>query len=711
MNRKKLFKLIFLILVFVCFVFNGTILNIKVEKSIKAKKFELIGDLDDDELVNTSDVIYLLMHTYFTDKYPVTQNCDYNQDGVVDTSDVIYLLMHTYFPQNYPLEDEIIEDVEVNINFNTLGGTINEDIIVKSDGEIVLPTPKLSGYIFKYWCTDRLLTNRVNNLMIDDCQGQTLYAYYEYDSEDLKSQVIVTRYNEHAASYNEMVMFDNSKSNFTSLYWHKIAIRNNGTDYYISAIASSGESLNTLGDYDYVVMAHSNYSGYGDFVKGNYEVGDIVKFIGNPDTLINGEETVIMSFIKQSIADKTEEIQEYLDSLYGNITEVTSNLDLISNYNQYNIIWKTSNREVISSKGKYTKPYVTREVTLRAFIDDVELYRFMVKVPGIKDTSEALATGYIYTPYTITQNAMNTLDIIYCAFLEIDENANWTNYNQMVSNINNYIRDKANVAGTKIVISVNQSTNSAFSIVAGNEKLRKVLATNIVNVIETLNLDGIDIDWETPSSDEATNFTLLMAEIFKQVKAASPEYLVTAAIGGGKWQPPKYDLTNSGKYLDYINLMTYSLAKGNGYYQNSLYKSTKGATLTSCSIDESIDIFNNLGIKNSQILVGIPFYMIVQTDSDGPGSKTGTGKSVWYDKLYSTYALSDTMKEYYDEECSVPYRFDDVNKIFISFDNEQSIKEKCEYINTLGLAGIMYWQYGQDVDDILSDAIDEYINK
>jgi hypothetical protein len=37
-------------------------------------------------------------------------------------------------------------------------------------------------------------------------------------------------------------------------------------------------------------------------------------------------------------------------------------------------------------------------------------------------------------------------------------------------------------------------------------------------------------------------------------------------------------------------------------------------------------------------------------------------------------------------------------------------KVKCDYINALGLAGIMYWQYGQDVNDMLSNAIDKYIN-
>ena len=157
--------------------------------------------------------------------------------------------------------------------------------------------------------------------------------------------------------------------------------------------------------------------------------------------------------------------------------------------------------------------------------------------------------------------------------------------------------------------------------------------------------------------------------------------------------------------------MTYSMASGSGYYQNSLYKSTKSRTLVSCSIEESIEIYNNLGVENKQILVGIPFYVTVQTDCEGPGSKTGNGKSIWYNQMFTTYKLSDTMKEYFDYECGVPYRYDEVNKIFISFDNEESIKIKCDYINTLGLAGIMYWQYGQDVDDMLSNAIRDYIRK
>ena len=61
------------------------------------------GDLDGDEEITEADAIYLLMASYFPDRYPLEQSCDYDGDGEITEADAIYLLMASYFPEQYPL--------------------------------------------------------------------------------------------------------------------------------------------------------------------------------------------------------------------------------------------------------------------------------------------------------------------------------------------------------------------------------------------------------------------------------------------------------------------------------------------------------------------------------------------------------------------------------------------------------------------------------
>ena len=181
-----------------------------------------------------------------------------------------------------------------------------------------------------------------------------------------------------------------------------------------------------------------------DFVKSDYQVGDNVYFTVDPESLATGVCTIQVSFVKPNIDEDIEKLQNELKMLYGDVEEVTSNMNLVTQVLNYAITWKTSNRDAITSTGKYTEPYVTRTVTLTACVGDIEIYSFTFKAHGKHETSDALATGYIYTPYSITQNAMDVLDIIYPAFLEIDANANWTNLSRMTSNLKTYILPKSN---------------------------------------------------------------------------------------------------------------------------------------------------------------------------------------------------------------------------------------------------------------------------
>ena len=63
----------------------------------------LLGDMNGDGIVNSSDAIYLLRHVLFEDDYPLNQPADFMFDGIVNSSDAIYLLRHVLFENDYPL--------------------------------------------------------------------------------------------------------------------------------------------------------------------------------------------------------------------------------------------------------------------------------------------------------------------------------------------------------------------------------------------------------------------------------------------------------------------------------------------------------------------------------------------------------------------------------------------------------------------------------
>ena len=65
--------------------------------------YELIGDMNNDDMVAEDDAIYLLWHVFFPDEYPVAAWADLDGNGTADENDAIHLLWYVFFPEDYPL--------------------------------------------------------------------------------------------------------------------------------------------------------------------------------------------------------------------------------------------------------------------------------------------------------------------------------------------------------------------------------------------------------------------------------------------------------------------------------------------------------------------------------------------------------------------------------------------------------------------------------
>lgn len=433
------------------------------------------------------------------------------------------------------------------------------------------------------------------------------------------------------------------------------------------------------------------------------------------------DNTLQITYIAVWEADSMSDVELYLSDLIPE--SASESLDLPLTYSAFTIEWISSDPEIISNLGIYHRPYQLTTVTLTAIITSgtqtLTKY-YTIDAEGYKSLSAPIASSYIYRDYHLVTDAFfETLDIINCAFITADAAGTLTG-NNFIYNVTNYIMPKARAHGNWVIPSI--APDSQWLTIGASTTIINTFADNIVNLINTYGFDGIDIDWEMPLPN-GTQYTVMMQIINAKVKANNPNHLVTAAIAGGTWQPPSYDLTNSHQYLDYINMMTYGMVSNNGYYQNALYRSTTydyptfnaGKTLGSCSIAESVAIYNTYGIPNSKIIVGVAFYGIKQTRTYDTASSTWSSwinaGSVSFTYITNNYLPSSLYKAYYDTNAGVPYIVKTDGTQFISYDNPRSIAAKSLYIIDNELGGMMYWENGLDSTGSLLNAMKTGLNK
>lgn len=276
-----------------------------------------------------------------------------------------------------------------------------------------------------------------------------------------------------------------------------------------------------------------------------------------------------------------------------------------------------------------------------------------------------------------------------------------------------------------IVLSVGGWSAGGFSEAASSEQGRRRMAESAVRLLQEYPLDGIDLDWEYPCYGEAgiesspsdkQNFTLLLQTLRNaldiQGKQDGRHYLLTIAAGADQYYVDGTEMAEVQKYLDFIQLMTYDMRGGfqilTGHHSN-LY--TPSGDLFRISTDFSVQMFMRAGVPKEKIVIGAAFYSRIWREVPDrnhglhqmAGSTGGYGPD--FTTLEADYINKNGYIRYWDAEACAPYLFNGTS--FISYDDEESIRHKCEYVKKSGLAGIMFWEYGCDKTQRLLDAIDQ----
>lgn len=235
----------------------------------------------------------------------------------------------------------------------------------------------------------------------------------------------------------------------------------------------------------------------------------------------------------------------------------------------------------------------------------------------------------------------------------------------------------------KVLLSIGGWGSGRFSEMAANDEYRCAFAADCDRVVKEFALDGIDIDWEYPTSsmanissspDDTENFTLLMQDI--RAAIGNEKELTLATVASARYIDFKAILPS----VDFVNIMAYDMASAPKYH-SALYPSGHSGDITS---DGAVTAHLKAGVPPSKLVMGMPFY-----------GRGGDGYPSFQD--YNKVGNTDTQyTEKWDEVAQVPYLADKNDTLVFGFENPRSLAIKCQYILDKDLLGGMYWDYSGD---------------
>ncbi|HAT4337647.1 TPA: chitinase [Clostridium perfringens] len=310
---------------------------------------------------------------------------------------------------------------------------------------------------------------------------------------------------------------------------------------------------------------------------------------------------------------------------------------------------------------------------------------------------------------------------------------------------------KKNYPDVSLLISVGGWTGTrCFYTMIDTDNRINTFADSCVDFIRKYGFDGIDIDFEYPSSTSQSGnpddfdlseprrtklnerYNILIKTLREKIDMASKEdgkeYLLTAAVTASPWVLGGISDNTYAKYLDFLSIMSYDYHGGwneyvehlAGIYPNKEDRETVTQIMPTLCMDWAYRYYRGV-LPAEKILMGIPYYTRgwenVQGGINGLHGSSKTPASGKYNilgddlnndgvlepdganPLWHVLNLMEqdpNLKVYWDEISKVPYVWQNDKKVFVSFENEKSIDARLEYIQNKNLGGALIWVMNGD---------------
>jgi chitinase len=245
------------------------------------------------------------------------------------------------------------------------------------------------------------------------------------------------------------------------------------------------------------------------------------------------------------------------------------------------------------------------------------------------------------------------------------------------------------------------------SQVFGDEKGREEFARSVKDLLDYFKADGLDLDWEYPAisgypghrfvPEDKPNFTELVKELRKEL--GKKQEISFAAGGFTTFLEQSIEWKKVMPLLDRVNLMTYDLINGfstvTGHH-TPLYSTPQQVEST----DNAIHFLDSVGVPRNKLVIGAAFYARVFENVDSvnnglyqPGKFM---RGVSFKSFSQVLTPENGFVYHWDPVAHAPWMYNGARKLFVTYDDTNSMRDKTAYAKNKKLNGIMFWQLGED---------------
>lgn len=297
----------------------------------------------------------------------------------------------------------------------------------------------------------------------------------------------------------------------------------------------------------------------------------------------------------------------------------------------------------------------------------------------------------------------------------------------------------------KVLVSVGGWTRGQnYHAMASTKANRTTFINSVVDFFKKYTfIDGIDFDWEYPGVDRAAdpndsndhgcpggpddgaNFVSLMKEMRETFNAngMSDKLMTMAATMNQETVKKGANPAEYAKYLNFINIMAYD---AHGAFERvtnhhaAIYPNPNDPATTDnekkFNASDAAKFYAECGVDKSKLIIGSPWYSRgwggVEAGPNGDGlfqkatgyyrgglDDTSTpqpgGQEPWF-KIKNSMENQGGYVKYFDPVSYVPYLYNATSKVFLTYEDEKSLTERCNLVKKNGYGGIIVWDISGD---------------